>query len=326
MKSRLPAGFQDVLVAAMAAPGTMTPMASLAKKISDKITKEFDLFTSRRIDVEPVQTVCLAVGPYRNLTTLTGAVLFLHPNCQVLNHAGKRIFKDKRLNFLRKYGERRFRRFVRYAVQISQTGRRGDYGGSITLSHAFDANHGTKDVFDDTRLKIKKDQITSLFWKESLRTSRAIQDNHVDLNGLFARNGQLRFLLPIRNPLDCAVSNIKNGHADVFRTVNRNSSVEQVLDAVLEEFLWFNKRQAENPDRFFCFFEHDFNPRMLAHLAGFLQLTPLEEWLANSMKVFEIKSGYDHPAELIEFYQKRVDDKFSDYPDFAENLSKFGIC
>jgi hypothetical protein len=69
----------------------------------------------------------MTLGPYRNLTTLTASVLFLHPNCQVLNHAGNRIFGDEELDFIANYNNEIFEAFTRYAIYISQKGTRGDY-------------------------------------------------------------------------------------------------------------------------------------------------------------------------------------------------------
>jgi hypothetical protein len=108
---------------------------SMAEKTS--IEKELDRVESEKIDIASLKTVCMTLGPYRNLTALTAAVLFLHPNCQVLNHAGNRIFGDEKLDFISNYSNEIFEAFTRYAIYISQKGRRGDYGGSITLSHGY---------------------------------------------------------------------------------------------------------------------------------------------------------------------------------------------
>ncbi|MCW5878805.1 MAG: hypothetical protein KIS80_08075, partial [Anaerolineales bacterium] len=53
--------------------------------------------------IDGLESVCLFLGPYRNLTTLTASMLSLHPECQVLNHAGTRVFPNKNLNFIEEY-------------------------------------------------------------------------------------------------------------------------------------------------------------------------------------------------------------------------------
>lgn len=72
-----------------------------------KLADGVDLFMSRSIDISACKSVCLAIGPTGNLTTLTAATLFLHPDCQVLNHGGTRIFGNKQIDFLSDYSEGR---------------------------------------------------------------------------------------------------------------------------------------------------------------------------------------------------------------------------
>ena len=127
---------------------------------------------SRQIDISEIRVVCLALGPYRNLSTLTGSILFLHPHCQVLNHGGVRIFGDSHVDFISEYSPQRFDAFVRYAVQISGGGRRGKYGGSILHSHAFDASYPMAGVYAESHGSIsRKKHIHALFWKEPLPTA-----------------------------------------------------------------------------------------------------------------------------------------------------------
>jgi len=289
----------------------------------NKITKASALHASKSINVDSIKTVCLALGPYRNLTTLTASILFLHPDCQVLNHAGQRIFGESELDFFKKYSDERFKTFLRYAIYISQSGVRGDYGGSITRSHAFDQQYKIRNLFTGRKLSLIKENINTLFWKEPLRTANHIRDNNVDLNKLFAQNNQLRFLLPIRNPLECAIGQIKTGFIKYFQGRNPGDSVQQALDSILDEFLWFLDLKVQNPDRFFYFFEHDFNASTLTRMANFLQLEMTETWRIDAIKAFEIKSNYKHSDGLIAYFRKCVDDKFSAYPDFTNQLLHF---
>jgi hypothetical protein len=169
----------------------------------DKITKESALLASKSINIESIKTVCLALGPYRNLTTLTASILFLHPHCQVLNHAGQRIFDENELDFIADYTNEKFETFLRYAIYISQGGIRRDYGGSITQSHAFDQKHGIRNLFIASKLSLVKEKITTLFWKESLRTANHIRENNVDLNktnnsGFYYRSETLWIVLLVK--------------------------------------------------------------------------------------------------------------------------------
>lgn len=282
-----------------------------------------DLLASRVLDIRDCEVVCLALGPYRNLTTLTAATLFLHPHCQVLNHAGNRIYGNAEVDFLSTYSKARFDRFIQYAIQISIKGTRGDAGGSITHSHAFDAHHAMKDVFLDAGGELIKSQINCLFWKESLATSNLIREKNIDLEVLLNQEARLRFLMPIRNPLDCALSNLKTGHAYRFRGLGKDVTVVQVLQAILEEIQWFATCQATRPDRFFYYLEHSISREMLLEMAAFLRLDPDDVWLSRALKVMVSKSSYKHDSGLLASYRSMVERQFSRFPVLAKQLLAF---
>ncbi len=288
-------------------------------KLSDKI----DLIFSRSVDISDCKSVCLAIGPTGNLTTLTAAILFLHPNCQVLNHGGTRIFGKKQIDFLSDYSGERFNRFIQFAIRISNKGYRGYLGGSILYSHAFDSKYMTKEVYEKTGGGLVKDHIKCLFWKESHRTYNLIRDKNVDLGNIFKQNKKLRFLLPIRNPMDCAISNLKTGHVHLFKGLDKSSSVIDVTRAILDEIYWFTEIKGSFPDRFFNFYEHEISSQMLIDLATFLQLDPNETWLSNALSVMKTKPNYEHDSKLLTFYRDYVAERFSRFPAMSEGLLLF---
>jgi hypothetical protein len=208
------------------------------------------LLSSRFIDISKCESVCLALGPYRNLTTLTAATIFLHPNCQVLNHAGGRIYGHKQVDFLSDYSIKKFNRFIQFAIKLSTSGKSGKYGGTITSSHAFGPKHPMKEVYSHTGEGLLKRNIKCLFWKESLRTSNVIRDRNVDLDFIFKNDRRLRFLMPIRNPMDCTLSNLRTAHVNIFTNIKDITSEIEVANAVLDEILWFADLQERYPDRF----------------------------------------------------------------------------
>ncbi|MHC4937572.1 MAG: hypothetical protein ACYTHK_01225 [Planctomycetota bacterium] len=287
------------------------------------IEDRIDLAASRGIDTAACQSVCLTLGPYRNLTTLTASVLFLHPHCQVLNHAGARIFGRKQIDFLTDYSKQRLDRFIQYAIRISIKGTRGDHGGSIVHSHAFDEQHGMKELFEQSGGALRKQDVRCLFWKESLRTSNRLRDRGVDPGKIFAVEPRLRFLMPVRNPMDCAVSNCKTGYAALFRGLGADATEQDVTLAILDEIRWFADLAARYPGRFFCYYEHSVSREVLVELAEFLGLEPLEAWLDAALAAMKLKPGYDHAPELIEAYRRGIDDRFADHPEMAEALHRF---
>jgi hypothetical protein len=82
--------------------------------------------------------------------------------------------------------------------------------------------------------------------------------------------------------------------------------------------------ESRHPDRFFYFFEHDFNKATITRMADFLQLEAFEDWCTNAIKVFDVKSKYSHSNNLVSFFHRCVENQFSNYPDFAEKLLRFG--
>ena len=285
--------------------------------------KTKDLLASADVDISRVKTLCLAMGPYRNLTTLTASILFLHPNCQVLNHGAARIFGDNRLDCLLHYSRQVADNFIRYAIYISGQGNRGKDGGSITLSHAFDGKHKMqalyKKQFGD---KLIKEEINAVFWKESLRTSFHLRKHGIDLQQLFDQEPRLRFLLPVRNPIDCALSNQKTGHAKLWG-LNKSAAAEEILEQVLDEILWSYQLEQRYPGRFFHYLENDFDQDTAIRLAEFLCLTPDPEWQQAVLEAFDISKHYAHPASLTHAYESMVAEKFRDYAEMKTRLLAF---
>ena len=126
--------------------------------------------------------------------------------------------------------------------------------------------------------------------------------------------------MPIRHPLDCAVSNMKTGLSNMFVGTTNDSPIQDVVRAIIDEFHWFATCKQQFDDRFFCFFENDMSREMLINLATFLKLEPTEQWLSNAQEVMQSSSHYDHDAELVDFYRETVKDRLNDFPDFSAGL------
>ena len=307
----------------MRAPATLRRAAKKLDQYRYAMSDVLDLRRSRRHDIRDIETVCLALGPYRNLTTLTASTLFLHPNCQVLNHAGQRIYGNKPVDFLDGFRREKLDRFLQFAIQISTKGHRGNIGGSIQHSHAFDARYKTKEIFEKAGVESRKRSVRSLFWKESLLTSKTIRKRRVDLGALLETEPRLRFLLPIRNPMDCTVSNIKTGHARRLPGISKASPPQDVLRGILDEIFWFAALRRQFPDRFHYFLEYEISPGMLTDLARFLRLDPEEAWIANALAAMEINPGYTHDTAFVRFYRDQVDEKGAAFPELSAKLQAF---
>ena len=281
------------------------------------------IFSSRNIDVSSINTLVCLAGPYRNLTTLTASIAALHPNCQVLNHAQESILPHQEVDFFSDYSFDKWQRFLQYGLYISLGGARGRIGGSILHSHAFDHENVIGLYKKRYGESLIKDHIQSILWKEGLYLANHLKKHNVNPLSLIEKQSRLKFLLPIRNILDCAVSNKNTKLAYIFNDIDKNSSLKEIISAILEEHLAFFIQQQKSPSHFFYFFEHSFDKETLKAYCHFANIPYDDQWAQDVLSIFDMKSKYEHNNELISFYKKEVQIKFDNYPEIKEKLLDF---
>ena len=278
------------------------------------------------ITPDQLASLCILLGPYRNLTTLTGSVLGLHPQCAVLNHAGGRILPNPRLNFLADYSPDRFAEFVRSAGFAARGGARGMHGGDIRLSHAFD-----REAMREADAKLQGSRggrITCLVWKESQMVSNFLRDEHVDVARLLDANPRIRFLLPIRNPIDCAISNVRRGHVRLLadhHELSPSSPLEDVVGAVLDEIAIFValRESSGRTERFFLYFEHEMGREVLERMLRFVDLPADDAYLGAAAEAFKPDRAPDKDPRLFGPYADMVRRKFAGHPEIRDALLRF---
>lgn len=278
---------------------------------------------SKRFDISTIDTLVCLAGPYRNLTTLTASIAALHPNCQVLNHAQERILPHQEVDFFSDYSSERWTQFLQYALSLSIGGERGRNGGSILHSHAFD--HGKVKSLYQNRYgnALIKERVVSMLWKEGLYLSNHLNKHNVTPLRLIEKQPKLRFVLPIRNVLDCAVSNKNTTLAYIFNDIDQNSSMEEIVSAILDEYVMFFKNQKENPSHFFHYFEHGFDKETLMAYCLFAKIPFDEQWAEEVLSIFEMKSSYEHSDKLTQHYKTVVVEKFEEFPEIKTKLLAF---
>ena len=269
--------------------------------------------------LQNLSSVCVLLGPYRNITTLTTTILHMHPQCQALNHAGVRLFHTPVDFFLHPIA-RALQSFCSFVLKISQSGRRSR-GGSILYSHAVAEGNDFFDLYQkmygDSMIK---EDIRSIIWKESMRLTNHVRNNGVDLAERAQQFPQLRFLYPVRNPLDCALSNIKTG---LYRKLTKDDSPEAVLIAILDTLVWFCDLQKQAPTQSMLFFEHSIDEALLHQFQEFLGLEHSEQWCSGVMQAFSLRSNYEHEPAFVELYRSQVEQKFAAYPEVQQQLLRF---
>jgi hypothetical protein len=158
-------------------------------------------------------------------------------------------------------------KFQAYAMKASVGGHRGEAGGSILLSHAFDKSYPTRlrylSRYGGDRTK---DDVRCLVWKESYRISTRIRS--LGRFDALVRAG-VKFIAPLRNPIHCARSNLKTNHHRLLGTTDRDG----VIRKVLEEYRWILNKQRQYPDAISLFPETDY----LGSFDRFLEITGLPD-------------------------------------------------
>jgi hypothetical protein len=277
--------------------------------------------------IEDLRTVCLFLGPNRNLTTLTASVLALHPNCQVMSHGGQRVFPDPELNFFNDYTHDKFIKFCHFVYVMSQTKDKGSFGGGITITHAFRYHEIMRNTYRRRYGRsLLKEDVQSLVWKEAHRTDDYVQQNKIDIGKLLTKNEKLRFLMPIRNPIHIASSyfNRKGFRNNFFKDQAENPEINVLLDRLLEKMKRAIALHKAYPDRVMVFFENDVDPDLFGRMAAFLQIEADEQWTRDALKCFEITpTQYEIPPSVSKYYQQRVNVLFAKDPATLDRFNQY---
>jgi hypothetical protein len=267
-----------------------------------------------------LRTVGLVLGPYRNLTTLTASLLSLHPEVQVLNHAGSRLLKGRR-DFIRNFDKRRVNNFCKSALKASTSGSRQDHGGSIQLSHAFDRSEMQQLYQARYGDRLIKDDVRTLVWKESGFATNRIRQEPQRMTQLLEGEPRLRFLLPVRHPFDCAQSNMRTGHAARIKGADPKD-ISSVLDRIVEMIGWFGGLMKSHPDRFFLFFENDEPVKISDGFLRVLELSDDAQWRGAFDAAFAVKGKkYEYPSELYESFNESVRQHLAGVPNIASRVT-----
>ena len=248
------------------------------------------------VAAKSIDHIIVALGPYRNLTTMTAAIFALHPNAIVLNHAGAPILPRQSLNWIRNPEPKTLARFVRAAVRLCQDGQPG-IGGSVLSSHAFDDAEVRAAYQKRFHEKVIKDSVSVLYWKESMHVTNYLiscQSIHDALNSL----PSIKFLVPVRNPIDCANSNITKGY---WQTLANEPRKDKVLDRIIELYSWIWSVKADYKDRFLFLWEHEPAEANLRALARFANLSYDPVWISDVMKTLSVRKRQQTSEEIEEF-------------------------
>ncbi len=265
--------------------------------------------------VDGVRRVAVMLGPYRNLSTLTASVLALHPECQILNHAGERILRRRRFDFIASPEERTWRDFVAMALRASTGGRRGWYGGSILNAHAFaspELQHAYRSRFGANPLKANP---RCLVWKESMKVQQRLMDNPAAFQAIITNHPQVVFIAPMRNPLDVVVSSMDPRHAALVWDTP-SPTFAQSVELVMGAFAWVLERREHHPDRVFAFRQSDIGGDFFARLARAIGVTADTRWIEDAKRCFVVHERH-HSDEVRQVFQLEAAKALKLWPSLA---------
>ena len=288
-------------------------------------------------------TTCIFLGPYRNLTSLTASVLSLHPSVQVLNHGGERIFDNPNLNIFSNPSDETYQNLCEFLLGASSGMRRGYFGGSILKANAYKRGTLKKLYLDRFGDAAVKEKIKCFVWKESQRCSYQIRKNEAVALQSIENHQSLRFLMPVRNPLDCAYSNFVSGKYTIFFTGHSASKpyvgesrkerlkhkecsslfierFEQIINVLISEYLFFLNLRKRYQNRFFFFCENEISRDLMSDLADFLRISQDERWINDSLSTFSVEKKYQFPDSLNEKTIELIQDRLGEFNDFKYRI------
>jgi hypothetical protein len=265
---------------------------------------------------------CLTLTAYRSLTTLTFATLGLHPHIQVMNHGFASVEASGALALFEAPDDAGLDRLARTLHRLSLGGTAGQEGGNIRFSHAFAFDHiAMRDAYATLNGdRLAKSPVRVVAWKEGSRLREHLIARGVDPIALAARFDRLRFVNPIRDPIDQACA-LHGFHAEPglhpvpasLGTTDLPAIMRYVLRAAAEAYDAAQRR----PDRFLCFTEREIGLALLRRLADFLEVEPSGAWLAAALSAFRVTRSYPRLPEPIRLLDRLLGEAYHDRPDFV---------
>ena len=111
--------------------------------------------------------------------------------------------------------------------------------------------------------------------------------------------------------------------SNIFHQINSNSTFQEILKAILDEFLLFFNYKKQIDSNFFHYYQHSFDESTLKEFCNYLNLPFDKRWKEDVVNIYNIKASYTHKKEDIEFYKNYVTNNFQEFPVELENLLKF---
>jgi len=285
-------------------------------EIADALTRPLDPRQAAIID--KLDTILLPLGPYGNLTTLFGVIVSLHPQMVVLNHAAERLFQFPEIDFLRDCSKEKQRRFLKVSARLLQDGKGGPHGGSILKSHAYQDPRLERMYRGRFGSEMLKSDARVLFWKDSHRIQNHITGVADGMERIAESFKNVKFVLPIRNPIHCVNTNIKENHWRFFASKDE-AYFEPLMKKVLANIRWILTHKTLTSDRLLTIWEPNLLSKGLDQLCDFCDIKTDPGWKTSVENEISLRDRATTHEELSTF-ERLVEQEFRDLPDIRNNL------
>jgi len=91
----------------------------------------------------------------------------------------------------------------------------------------------------------------------------------------------------------------------------------------LLEIRWFLGLQQKYPNRFFYFFENEFDKNVVYMLASFLGIQSESTWVDDVIRNYNIRHPYEYTQTMKDNYGMLVNRYFEFYPQVKKHLESF---
>jgi len=160
-----------------------------------------------------------------------------------------------------------------------------------------------------------------------MMVTNVIRNNNIDMSHFFKSNPYVRFVYPIRNPLDCAYSNVQHS-GSIARMCYEMQAYDMLpmLEFVLQQLFWGVELAHQHPERVKLLFEPDMSERdTWASMAQHFGLSVDEQWISDLLVCGKVDPKIQaYNEKTIDRYGKKIEKYFrKDYPDIADRLLSF---
>ena len=175
-----------------------------------------------------------------------------------------------------------------------------------------------RDRYGETLLK---ETAKVLYWKDSQRIQNRLLENGDGISHLVNNFNNVKFLLPIRNPIHCTKSVLRSGHWKHLVS-EREANFITVLNTILTNIKSLCEHERLSNDRLLRIWEPELTTIALPKLCEFSQIKRDQQWEQQIKKTVHIRPRRSTKEEEV-IFRDLVEEKFENLPRIYTKLMMF---